>query len=189
MEKKEDQRIRLSKKLIEDSFIDLLVEKPLLKINVKEVCEKANVNRSTFYAHYQDILDLYEKIKEKITESIKNYLDNSFDVDKNMDFYKEIFKFFEDNQQVVKVFLGLQVDNDFINSLLSMSEDKVFSVYKKKYFLINEKKFREYFTFASHGTIGIINKWITNGMREPYQEIAKTCESISIKGIKYLYKL
>ena len=187
MEKKEDQRIRLSKKLIEDAFIDLLAEKPLLKINVKEVCEKANVNRSTFYAHYQDILDLYDKIKIKITENIQNYLDTLFKVDKSFNFYQEIFHFFKENQQVVKVFLGLQVDNEFIVSLLRMSEDKVYQIYKAKYFLINEKKFREYFTFASNGTIGIINKWIMDGMREPYQDIAKICENISLKGIKYLY--
>ena len=53
---KQDHRVRLTKLLLREAFLDLLVEKPVAKITVKELCEQANVNRATFYAHYRDCL-------------------------------------------------------------------------------------------------------------------------------------
>ena len=47
---KQDHRVRLTKLLLREAFLDLLVEKPVAKITVKELCEQANVNRATFYA-------------------------------------------------------------------------------------------------------------------------------------------
>ena len=185
--KKEDQRSRLTKKLIEDAFIDILASKPINNVSVKEVCEKAQINRSTFYSYYEDIYALYDSIKDIIRENIQAYLESYGKLDKNYNFYNEIFRFFIENKKVVKIFIGMQVDNEFVAELLQMAEDKVYSIYKKKYLLINERKFRNYFTFASMGCIGIINKWIKDGMKEDFETIAKIAEEISIKGIKYMY--
>lgn len=52
---KTDARIRYTRQTIQQVFIDLLKQKPLGKITVKEICEKAQINRSTFYKHYEDV--------------------------------------------------------------------------------------------------------------------------------------
>ena len=54
---KEDRRIRITKKAIKESLIELLQEYPIAKISVKMICESADINRSTFYAHYNDQSD------------------------------------------------------------------------------------------------------------------------------------
>ena len=51
-----------AKARIRQAFTKLLREKPIQRIAVKELCQEAGVNRSTFYAHYQDIYDLLTKI-------------------------------------------------------------------------------------------------------------------------------
>lgn len=185
--KKEDQRSRLTKLLIENAFIDLLQTKNLSSISVKEVCDKAMINRSTFYSYYLDIFDLYNSIKEMIKNVIKNKLESYGKFDKNFNLYEEILSFFVDYKDVVKIFLAYQVDSSFITEMMVLAEDKVFEIYKEKFPLINEKKFRDYFTFTSNGCLGIITKWVKNGMKEDSKEIAKIMESISLYGIKYLY--
>ncbi len=55
-----DRRVKYTKAALEEALLDLMAEKPIEKISVKELCEKADVNRSTFYAHYgspQELLD------------------------------------------------------------------------------------------------------------------------------------
>ena len=47
--------------LIQDVFGELMQEKPLPKITVKDICERAKIHRSTFYAHFEDINDLYAR--------------------------------------------------------------------------------------------------------------------------------
>ena len=60
---KNNQRTRLSIMLFKNAMMDLLKEKKAVeKITVKELCERAELNRSTFYAHYNEPMDLYIEI-------------------------------------------------------------------------------------------------------------------------------
>ena len=69
-EKKENRRAAYSKRVIKESFVELLDNKPLSKISVKEICEMADVNRCTFYSYYEDIYDLHNKIMQEYYDKI-----------------------------------------------------------------------------------------------------------------------
>ncbi|MFV0467198.1 MAG: TetR/AcrR family transcriptional regulator [Lachnospiraceae bacterium] len=75
---KTDIRIQVTKKILKDSLLELMLITPFDKITIKDICSQANVSRSTFYSHYEDIYsllrdfeqDLYKnhKIEELISE-------------------------------------------------------------------------------------------------------------------------
>ncbi len=71
---KENRKVRYTKRVIRESLRELLAEKPLSKITVKELVEQADINRSTFYAHYETLPALIEEIEveyaEKAVESL-----------------------------------------------------------------------------------------------------------------------
>ena len=78
-----DKRIEKTKLAIKNAFMELRAKKPLEKITVKELCELAYINKSTFYSHYEDIHALsdaleYEMVLE-IVSSIPKDLDYSFE--------------------------------------------------------------------------------------------------------------
>ena len=50
-----DLRVKLTHKMIIDAFLQLRKEKPLRKITVRELCDRAGVGRGTFYAHFMDV--------------------------------------------------------------------------------------------------------------------------------------
>ena len=59
MEKsKVDRRIRYTKKMLKDALVRLIQHQHISAITVKELCELADINRSTFYAHFRDPYDL-----------------------------------------------------------------------------------------------------------------------------------
>jgi len=60
--------------VIKESLINLLEEKDISQITIKEICENADVNRSTFYAHYTDQYDLLRKIEDEFLANIRDYL-------------------------------------------------------------------------------------------------------------------
>lgn len=74
MDKKIDLRVQKTKKNIYESFIKLLEEKPFENIKVSEICEKSMINRSTFYAHFDDkfmLLDsLVKDLKERLISAL-----------------------------------------------------------------------------------------------------------------------
>lgn len=59
---KEDKRIVASKHILKSCLVELLQEMPLEEISVKFLCEKAEINRSTFYRHYPTVNALYEEL-------------------------------------------------------------------------------------------------------------------------------
>lgn len=65
----ENRRILITKQLLCESFISLLKQKPIDKISVTELCQAANVNRGSFYAHYADVYDLLGQIESIVYEA------------------------------------------------------------------------------------------------------------------------
>lgn len=72
----ENRRILITKQLLCESFISLLKQKPIDKISVTELCQAANVNRGSFYAHYADVYDLLDQIEsivyERLCDAVRN---------------------------------------------------------------------------------------------------------------------
>lgn len=66
----ENRRVRMTKRLMKDALLELLEVKPLEKITVTDVCAAADVNRSSFYAHYQDIHALLRELEDEVLEHI-----------------------------------------------------------------------------------------------------------------------
>ena len=66
----ENRRVRMTKAMIREAYIDFIVENPDEKPSVTEVCERADVNRSTFYTHYRDLDDLHAEIEASIFEVV-----------------------------------------------------------------------------------------------------------------------
>lgn len=58
MSRKTDRRVRRTRKLLQEALVSLILEKHYDKITVQEIIDRANVGRSTFYAHFQDKEDL-----------------------------------------------------------------------------------------------------------------------------------
>ena len=62
MNKKANEQYKSNEKTILDVFTKLLEEKDIQKITVKEICEDAHINRSTFYNHFEDVYGVLEKM-------------------------------------------------------------------------------------------------------------------------------
>ena len=65
-EPKIDPRIRRTRKLIMDAFMDLSAQKEFKNITVKDITDEAMINRATFYYHFEDIYDLLEKVLSEV---------------------------------------------------------------------------------------------------------------------------
>ena len=75
-----DIRVEKTRRSIYNAFIEIRSRKDLEKITVKELCEKAQINKSTFYVYYEDIYDLSDKIENEIVTSVIRDLGLSEDI-------------------------------------------------------------------------------------------------------------
>ncbi|MBQ6426591.1 MAG: TetR/AcrR family transcriptional regulator [Clostridia bacterium] len=69
-----DARVRYTQKMIRDALFDCLKEKPLMNVTVKEVCDRAGINRATFYYHYKDCNDVVEQLENSQIEEFRQIM-------------------------------------------------------------------------------------------------------------------
>lgn len=68
---KSDIRVQVTKKILKDSLLELMMKTPFDKITIKDICSLSNVSRSTFYSHYEDIYSLLKDFEKDIYKSHK----------------------------------------------------------------------------------------------------------------------
>ena len=64
----ESRRVTETKNLLKDALLDLVEEKPLDKVTVRELCERAGVHRSTFYNHYDSPGQLFQEMEDELQQ-------------------------------------------------------------------------------------------------------------------------
>ena len=71
---KTDARVRYTRMRIRDAFFQCIEQKPVNKVTVKELCERAEINRATFYTHYSDPFDLMEKLENEMLDGLRQFI-------------------------------------------------------------------------------------------------------------------
>ena len=77
MNVKNNKRKKESQMKIKNTFFELLKKKELNKIKVSEICQMAEINRSTFYVNYLDVFDLADKIFAELSNEVESLFDTS----------------------------------------------------------------------------------------------------------------
>ena len=94
------------KKRIREALLDCLVTGSLDKVTVKKIYEIADINRTTFYAHYYDPYILYEQIEKEVIDGLTLFLANF--QDRTMDYEKLL-------ECILLYFFGIQQRNSDVN--------------------------------------------------------------------------
>ena len=105
MNVKNNSRYKASSEKIETAFLSLLNKYKYEDINISQICEQAQINRSTFYCHYDDINDLIIKIEGKFAKSTAGIF--NFGERKSNQAFIEMFTFIKENQYFYKAFLNI----------------------------------------------------------------------------------
>lgn len=95
-------------------FVQLVQTKEINQISVTEICKKANINRSTFYANYLDVYDLADKITEQIENEVALLYQEEREKKNNTNDYLKLFYHIKENQIFYKTYFKLNRDKHFI---------------------------------------------------------------------------
>lgn len=179
-----DRRKKYTRMVLKDSLIKLLKEKHISAITVKEICELADINRSTFYAHFLDQYDLLEKIEEEIIEDMGGYL-NQYNYEKEEDdlqLLERIIEYFVANHDVCQTLLNEKMDTSFEKKVMVFAHQS----FMQKWKTINrfENDASKYVsTFTISGSIHVIKAWANNGMDKTPKEMAEIINNLIKNGL------
>lgn len=178
---KENQRVRLSKKMLKDSLIFLLSEKNIHKISVIEICEKAQINRTTFYKYYGSQYDLLKDMENDVLTEIDNYLsDQKGFADNNLQMLTDIITFINSNFDFCKILLNNNVDAEFPEKLIKLPSLRLL-VTRQLTVKYSENELDYAFDFVVNGGFSIIRRWINKENREAPSEISNLLINVIMK--------
>lgn len=182
---KTDRRIKYTKMVLRESLVKLLKQKHITKITVKEICDQADINRATFYAHYSDPYDLLRQIETGLLNDINEYLAGfSFSIDDgtgSVQILQKIFEYIKENAEVCSVLLSDKGDIAFQQEVMMIVQNKCISEWTKKSV---HKEVAEYlYSFAITGSVGVVHKWLKEGMKQSPREMAAMLINMTNRGI------
>lgn len=181
----EDYHVKVTIHLIQQTFIQLLKEKPLHTISVRELCTRAGINRSTFYHHYLDIYDLNQKIEDELYENFTQAFHPAIDEGSFSSMIVDIVHCLQKNAEYYEFILGDYGDNSFAKRLLKYAYDQYEHLYSQVFETATAEMLQYYYEFASAGCIRILQKWFSEGMRLSAEEIGDMTEGIMLKGLSF----
>lgn len=182
-----DRRIRKTKDVLKKSLIALMGEKSINSITVKELCEKADINRGTFYLHYKDVFHMLEEIEKELYEEFQDMiLSHEISPDKieTKPILEDIFTFIAQNSDFCMVVLCERGDMVFVKKIVSIIYEKGYSDWSNIFKKNDKDLFDKYYSFILYGAIGLIDYWLKNGIKESPEYMAMLTENIILNGLK-----
>lgn len=175
----EDRRVRKTKKAIQDVFCEMTKEKRLNEITVKELCAKADINKSTFYLHYRDIYDLAKSIQNILIEDVCAVIDEYA--------YDEIIKRIPEVwERIAKAHfkhandLGVIIGRRGMAAMVQELEKAIIETIMNKFVAAGMKENSEvyfhhhlYVTFIINGYIGVLREFDVTEMETAMLEVSK----------------
>ena len=152
-----NKRKKESVKKIEKAFLDILQTNNLNQIKISDICKRAGLNRTTFYANYEDIYALADSIRYKLEDNVSKLYRNEIENGFNSHDYLKLFHHIKENQILYKTYFKLGYDDNY--KIIAYDTNLA-----HKYF---QNRFVEYhMEFFKSGITKIIKIWLQNDCRE-----------------------
>ena len=198
-----DRRIRKTRRVIRQCLTELLKTKRIQDITVREISEKADINRGTFYLHYRDIFDLMEQIENELLEELEDVLNHfkASDLLSNPALvFTRVFHLVKENSDMVSILIGQNGDINFVNRLKDIVREKCLKDWMELFrpgagggrqtsrssqnTLLDDSAFEAYYSFTVTGCIGLGQYWLDSGLKETPEQLASLVEQIISKGLR-----
>ena len=170
----------MTKKMMKDALLEALEKQPLEKITVTDICEKADVNRSTFYSYYEDIGQLLLEIEDDVLNNLPVFPDSGSiePDDRFLSTLEEFFNYVCENERLFRVLI-VQRDSSSFNHRLVNS---VMERYRNASDTGDKLLDRYAYVYCVSGVIGIMKEWINGHFPISTRDFAQIALQMSAKA-------
>ncbi|WP_096001485.1 TetR/AcrR family transcriptional regulator [Bacillus cereus] len=179
MANKIDLRVIKTQRAIKNTFIQLIEEVGFEKVNVRKLIERAEVNRSTFYLHYQDKYDLLNKIEDELLEGLKQIIMDTTLIktvepnstsDSRLEKMNKVAYYLFDNKKIIRLLTSGKGDPIFLSKIGGIFE----SIWiDKKVVIIPNIPKRYAFAVLAGMLTNLIGEWIRSDFEETPEQFSQ----------------
>ncbi|GAB1613925.1 TetR/AcrR family transcriptional regulator [Mammaliicoccus lentus] len=188
----EDRRVRKSKAAIKKAFIQLLEDSQIERITIRQISDKADINRGTFYLNYDDKYALLEEMEDEQIADLKKLVDirKVNLAQKTAEEFIEIFS----NEVIKKVIIHISENIEFYHAILNLDrtskiEERITDMILSNInYLIGENNTvygvpdDYYLRYVSGALMSMVKYWVHDENRVSIEELVQYIVTISTRG-------
>ena len=182
MVKREDRRITMTKRLLKEALTELLKQSDIYHISVRELCQQADVNRTTFYKYYGSPFELLGDMEKDLLDFLAATItENASSPEKIIE---AACVYMEAHLDFVRLIVNNNVDPQFPRKLAALAEVRE-AVLQNREGRWDEGALEYLYNYITYGAYRIICMWLNKDRREPISEIAALlARLIQASGLK-----
>lgn len=185
MNTSDNRRVQYTKRVLKESFLELLLKKPAGQITVTEICQGADVNRTTFYMHYDDVYDLKRKIEDaffdELVASIDQYFRNGAEYASMIPVYETIAK----NEPLCEALFGRYGDDAFLKRCCDIQKEQMVTFLKRQFPSESKQNLENIRCYVMNGCMGVIKNWVYGGMKGDPTQLARLADQLSAQALGF----
>ncbi|MBQ9413968.1 MAG: TetR/AcrR family transcriptional regulator [Clostridia bacterium] len=179
-----DRRVIKTKKAIRDAFVAMLSEKDINDITVKDIADRADINRKTFYNYYSGIYQVMDEIENELVSRYELLL-GEVDLKKDLRDPRMILAkltMIDSDMEFLRYILFADRNMTFLTKITDLLKDKTLIAFTKQIPLDPEKA-DVMLTYLFSGMIAAYQNWFRSGRRQSIEELSQTISVIATTGI------
>lgn len=168
----QDKRVIHTRRALRMAMLNLLKKKPLSQITVKEICDLAEINRNTFYAHYGSPADILSEVEAEYMEKMGCLREKAISDSDNLGFIEGILNLLLENRDLAEILYGT---NYSIKSVKNYQRafSRIMVTWIDTGTSVPADHLAWLFKFMAGGVDSILRAWVQGGMKESPRTLAK----------------
>ena len=189
----DNRSVRNTKRRLREGLLSLMEKKPINEISVKELTELVDVNRGTFYFHYQDIYDLLRDMEQDFFENFDRTLSENkpaLDEDgfpildaEGAPYLHAVFSFIDQNRDFCRIMLSPRGDMQFVELVKHRVDSQCRFFWQILAPGADEERRGMYNAFLINGLIGLIQEWVNDRRDLSVESISELTATLILASV------
>ncbi len=183
----DDKRVIKTRREIRSALLKILEDKPLSEITVKEIADRACINRKTFYSHYASPDEILSELEDEIVGSIAYFLEDVMIDEYNLGpqyFLQFINTVYASNPQFFENLVSMRNYTFIADKIKKVLKDEILrSMEVPESKTASASAVLEYFI---GGAAAVYVDWIREGKRLPFDDVSRLITGLMLEGIRVI---
>lgn len=184
---KDDRRVKRTRRLLKQGLAELLRQKHFSDISARDITEKMDLNKATFYLHYKNTYELLQDLETDLLEQAQEMIDR-YEYDETEDsmrkFFEPLLDFVVENRSVCEALFVNNASSDFTGRVVEFIYKNGTEIMKKRFPKISAEDADYVLSFVAFGLIGLLRRWFEKEMSIPKEKLLNIADEM-LAGINY----
>lgn len=181
---KQDLRVVVTKRMIQEALFRLLEMKPIDKIKVNELCEESGINRATFYRHYETLHDILREIEADVIRAMPQPRHKPRNLEDARAYLEQVCTYIYDNINIMRILLMNRNDEEMMQSMTAFYKEYL-EIYLETFPMNrpSEDTLQVAITLFAGGCHYLMKKCVMGQIQKTPSELASIlCNMIALQG-------